>query len=34
MAFSVLGVGGVLGLACALWLRAMPESRRLAGGKR
>jgi MFS family permease len=34
LAFSVLGVGGVLGLACALWLRAMPESRRLAGGKR
>jgi MFS family permease len=33
-AFSVLGVGGVLGLACALWLRALPESRRLAGGKR
>lgn len=33
-AFSVLGVGGVLGLGCALWLRALPESRRLAGGKR
>ncbi len=33
-AFSVLGVGGVLGLACTLWLRALPESRRLAGGKR
>ncbi len=33
-AFSALGVGGVLGLACAIWLRALPESRRLAGGKR
>jgi MFS family permease len=33
-AFSVLGVGGLLGLGCALWLRALPESRRLAGGKR
>jgi MFS family permease len=33
-AFSVLGVGGLLGLVCALWLRALPESRRLAGGKR
>ncbi len=33
-AFSVLGVGGVLGLTCALWLRALPESHRLAGGKR
>ncbi len=33
-AFSVLGVGGVLGLGCALWLRTLPESRRLAGGKR
>jgi len=33
-AFSVLGVGGVLGLACILWLRALPEARRLAGGKR
>ncbi len=32
--FSVLGVGGVLGLLTILWLRAMPESRRLAGGKR
>lgn len=34
LAFSVLGVGGVLGLVCTLWLRAMPESRRLAGGRR
>ncbi len=33
-AFGVLGVGGVLGLLSMLWLRAMPESRRLAGGKR
>src|SRR5262249_11495022 len=33
-AFAVLGVGGALGLASALWLRALPESRRLAGGKR
>jgi MFS family permease len=33
-AFSALGVGGVLGLGCALWLRALPESRRLANGKR
>jgi len=33
-AFSALGLGGVLGLLCMLWLRTMPESRRLAGGKR
>ncbi|HET7876123.1 MAG TPA: MFS transporter [Methylomirabilota bacterium] len=33
-AFAVLGVGGVLGLGSMLWLRALPESRRLAGGKR
>jgi MFS family permease len=33
-AFGVLGVGGVLGLFSMLWLRALPESRRLAGGKR
>jgi len=33
-AFSVLGVGGVLGLLSMLWLRTLPESRRLAGGKR
>ena len=33
-AFSILGVGGVLGLLSMLWLRALPESRRLAGGKR
>jgi MFS family permease len=32
--FSVLGVGGVLGLVTMLWLRALPEARRLAGGKR
>jgi len=34
LAFSLLGVGGVLGLASVLWLRALPEARRLAGGKR
>jgi MFS family permease len=34
LAFGVLGVGGVLGLGCALWLRVLPGSRRLAGGKR
>ena len=33
-AFGVLGAGGVLGLLSMLWLRALPESRRLAGGKR
>ena len=33
-AFGVLGVGGVLGLLSMLWLRTMPEARRLAGGKR
>ena len=33
-AFSTLGVGGVLGLLSVLWLRTMPEARRLAGGKR
>jgi MFS family permease len=33
-AFTVLGVGGVLGLLSMLWLRTLPESRRLAGGKR
>jgi MFS family permease len=33
-AFSALGVGGVLGLLSMLWLRTMPESRRLAGGRR
>ena len=34
LAFSMLGVGGVLGLASVLWLRGLPEARRLAGGKR
>jgi hypothetical protein len=34
LAFSALGVGGVLGLLSMLWLRTMPEARRLAGGKR
>jgi MFS family permease len=33
-AFSMLGVGGVLGLVTVLWLRQLPEARRLAGGKR
>jgi hypothetical protein len=33
-AFSSLGLSGVLGLASALWLRALPASRVLAGGKR
>lgn len=33
-AFSALGAGGVLGLLSMLWLRTMPEARRLAGGKR
>ena len=33
-AFATLGVGGVLGLLSMLWLRTMPEARRLAGGKR
>jgi len=33
-AFGVLGAGGVLGLFSMLWLRTLPESRRLAGGKR
>jgi MFS family permease len=33
-AFSMLGVGGVLGLVTILWLRQLPEARRLAGGRR
>lgn len=33
-AFSVLGVGAVLGLAATAWLRALPESRRMAAGRR
>lgn len=33
-AFSMLGVGGALGLVTALWLRRRPESRLLAGGRR
>jgi MFS family permease len=33
-AFAVLGIGGFLGICTMLWLRALPESRRLAGGKR
>lgn len=33
-AFSVLGVGALLGLVATAWLRALPESRRMAAGKR
>lgn len=33
-AFSVLGFGALLGIAATIWLRALPGSRRLAGGKR
>lgn len=33
-AFAVLGIGGLLGILSMVWLRALPESRRLAGGKR
>lgn len=33
-AFAVLGIGGFFGICSMLWLRALPESRRLAGGKR
>jgi MFS family permease len=33
-AFSMLGIGGVLGLVTILWLRRLPEARRLAGGRR
>lgn len=33
-AFSVLGLGAVLGLAATAWLRALPESRRMAAGRR
>lgn len=33
-AFATLGVGGALGLLSTLWLRLLPESRRLAGGRR
>lgn len=33
-AFSVLGVGALFGVAATAWLRALPESRRMAGGKR
>jgi MFS family permease len=34
LAFSVLGMGGLFGIGTMLWLRALPEGRRLAGGKR
>jgi len=33
-AFAVLGIGGFLGICSMLWLRALPQSRQLAGGKR
>lgn len=33
-AYSMLGVGGALGLFTILWLRRLPEARRLAGGRR
>ncbi|MBI3030939.1 MAG: MFS transporter [Candidatus Rokubacteria bacterium] len=33
-AFAVLGIGGFLGICSMLWLRAVPESRRMASGKR
>jgi MFS family permease len=33
-AFAILGIGGFLGICSMVWLRALPESRRLAGGKR
>ncbi len=33
-AFSVLGVGALLGFVATAWLRALPESRRMAAGKR
>lgn len=33
-AFSVLGVGALFGVVSTAWLRALPESRRMAGGKR
>jgi len=33
-AFSVLGVGALLGWVATAWLRSLPESRRMAAGKR
>jgi len=33
-AYAVLGIGGFLGICSMLWLRTLPESRRLAGGRR
>jgi MFS family permease len=33
-AYGVLGIGGFLGICTMLWLRALPEGRQLAGGKR
>lgn len=34
LAFSVLGIGGVFCPLCALWLRKLPQSTRMAGGRR
>ena len=33
-AFGVLGVGALLGWVATAWLRSLPESRRMAAGKR
>ncbi len=33
-AFGVLGLGALLGWVATAWLRSLPESRRMAGGKR
>ncbi|MFQ5801762.1 MAG: nitrate/nitrite transporter [Candidatus Methylomirabilales bacterium] len=32
-AYSVLGIGGLLGICSMFWLRSLPEGRQLAGGK-
>jgi MFS family permease len=32
--FATLGVGAVLGIVCTAWLRALPESARMADGRR
>jgi len=34
LAFSTLGVGGLVALLVTLWLRRLPESARMAGGLR
>jgi MFS family permease len=33
-AYGLLGLGGLAGLASAVWLRLRPESLRMAGGRR